>query len=341
MSDNKTPSFMQNPGWQKLQEELAAGKQAELTEARARLDEIKAALESVTEIKPGVSALGSPAPKDGLFVLRRRFHRNNESLRWLIERPVAAEERDEIVSLWSGLGGQPPLEEASFISLAEAEETERRRQEGQIETIRRLMQSPKISFGPQTELPETSSLGSPLTDEGRAFILNKWFFQENPGYKNYFYGMVFSEEEKTQLVWLFDEISPTSSFSSVKQLKEGLAAKVARHQLLHGTGSEPHNSIRERAGGSSRFQGHLDRHKSSPRKKEGETKPKAERKPRQEPEPDPDDSAGDAGESPSTEEAPAGPEAVHVEGNGGSSISELADPATVAALKAAAGSKRS
>lgn len=265
------PSFMQNPGWEALQEEIRAGQQGKRLEARSRLDEIKAQLSAVAEIEAGVSALGTTASKEELFVLRRKHHRH-ASLEWLIKKPLTEGEVDEILALWSKLGGQPMLAKDAFISLAEAEEVKRKREEGQLETIRRLMQTSKISFGPATELPEASSLGSPLDDDEHAYVLSKWFFEENPAFRPYFYGMVFSEEEKTRLVWLFDEVKP-QSFSTIARLKEGLARRFA-----NGTGHEPLSPIRERA----QFQGHPDRHQGNPEEVKP-VKPRVAKGPKMEP----------------------------------------------------------
>lgn len=337
MDKEKVPSFMKDPGWADLQAEIAAGQQARIGAARQRFDELKATLESVTEIESGVSALGTAAPKEELFVLKRK-HARHVKLAWLDEKPLTEKERDELIGLWGKFGSEPGLDITSFLSVAEAEELTRKRQEGRIETIRRLTQSPKISFSPESELPEESSLGSELTDDEHAFILSKWFFQDNPGYRDYFSGMVFSEKEKDRLVWLFDEMKP-ESFISVAKLKE-ILRRARERRFTNGTGSEPHNSVRERLaiGGTPRSQANPDRHDpAGAHKPAGKAKPKPRRERRHHEVPD--SGEADAGDSANVASSPpAGPAVVaaRTEGNGSSKLGELVD---LKAAVAASGNK--
>lgn len=251
--DTSVPSFMRNPGWEALQEEIRAGQAGKRAEDAARLDALKTQLSAVVEVGPGVSALGTPASEEELFLLHRKFHRF-AAVQWLIGKPLTVTERDEIVSLW--VSTDPTLDRESFLSLAAAKEAEVKRQKEQIEVIRRLMKASKVTISPRVELPETSSLGSPLADDEHSFVLNKWFFEENYRYRQYCYGMVFSEEEKRKLVWLFDEISP-KSFVSVAELKTALARKFAR-----GNGHEPISTVGERLPDveDALLQGHPGRH---------------------------------------------------------------------------------
>lgn len=272
------PSFTQNPGWPALQEEIAAGKAGQRAEDAARLDKIKAQI-TVAEITPGVSALGTATSEEELFVLRRKLHQY-ASLGWLIEKPLTAGEMSEIISLWLELGEKPFLDKGAFISLAEVRETERERQEGQIEVIRRLVQSSRVTISTNLELPETSPLGGKLDGEGMTFVLGGGFFEENPGFRVYFRGMLFNDAEKAKLIWFFDEMKP-SSFVSVATLKEGLARKFRR-----GNGHVPHGTIGDRLPGVEDvlLQGHPDRHAVGPA-------PRREAKPRRKPKGEPN--AGD------------------------------------------------
>lgn len=329
ISDDSTnvPSFMKNPGWEALQEEIRLGQRAGLSEMQTRLDEVKAQV-AAAEVESGISALGTPAPKEELFVLRRKFHRH-ASLEWLIEKPLVKGEVDEVIALWSKLGSQPMLDKGAFISLAEVEEMEQRREKGQIEVIKRLMQSPKISFGPTTKLPGVSSLGSPLDNgDEQAFVLSKWFFGANPRYKDYFFGMIFSENDTVRLVWLFDEVKP-QSFTSVAKLKEALGRRLAGR-----TAEGSHGTIGDRLGGldeQPRFQGHPNRHTAGSPTKGAELKsagkPKAEP-----PEPEAEDDSVLEPKAPATGPAV---EAVHVEGNGSSSIGAVVGSDAVEAVKEA------
>lgn len=286
--DNTVPSFMRNPGWEALQEEIRAGQQGKRAEDAARLDAIKTQLSAVVEIMSGVSALGTPASEEELFILRRKFHA--PSFEWLIEKPLTADEVSTIISLRSELDEKPFLDKSAFISLTEVKEIERKRQEGQIEIIRRLMKASKISFSPKTELPETSSLGGKIDGEGTTFVLGGWFFGENPLYRRYFYGMIFNDAEKEQLVWLFDEVKP-ESFVSIVKLKEVLARKFA-----HGNGHESISTVGERLPGVEDvlLQGHPDRHAASPAPRR-EAKAKPSGRTRQVPRTDDDDEFAAAG----------------------------------------------
>lgn len=282
------PSFMRNPGWEKLQQEIAVGQAGKRTEDVARLDEIKAQVEAA-EIEDGVSALGTPASEEELFVLRRKFH--TLSLEWLTEKPLTAEEMNEIISLWSEIGEKPFVDKGAFISLAEVKEAERNRQEGQINVIRRLVQTPKIPISPNLELPETSSLGGKLDGEGTTFVLGGGFFGENPRYRQYFYGMLFNDAEKTQLIWLFDEVKP-ESFVPVATLKEALARKFG-----HGNGHQPIGTIGDRLPGvkDALLQGHPDRHVANSAPQEG-TRPRPSGRKRQvDPADDGDESVATSG----------------------------------------------